>query len=391
MRPLRGIGLAARIAIAAAGTATLGPVRLAAQQPAYRLLATAESDDQVALIEFRSCIAAGPGCGARVVRTYQVGLYPADTEGPHGVMAAPDGKSFYVTLAHGRPFGYLQKIDMETGKAIGLVEVGMFAATVDLAGGELLWVVNFNFEDPKVEPSSVSVIDGRSMMEVARPTTCRMPHGSRLNAAGTRHYSGCMMNDLLVEIDARTFTVSKKFSLVAGKEGPVALNTGEGDQHTGMAGMSHGEQSTADVSSTCSPTWAQPAASGSSVFVACNRSGEIVEVDATKWTVVSRWKTPPAPYNLAVTPDGTRLIATQKGPGTITIWRLADHTLQAEIPGTRKVASGVAVSADSRYAFVTLEGIGGQPGTVDIIDLGAGTKVASVEIGKQAGGISIVP
>lgn len=356
----------------------LGTAPLTAQQPVYRLLATAESDDQVALIEFRPC--PGRGCGVRVVRTYQVGIYPADMEGPHGVVPAPDGKSFYVTLAHGRPFGYLQKIDLTTGQAIGLVELGMFAATVDQAAGELLWVVNFNFEDPKMEPSSVSVIDGRSMMEVARPTTCRMPHGSRLNAAGTKQYSGCMMNDLLVEIDARTFTVSHKFSLVAGTEATVALNTGEGAEHATM-----------DVSNVCSPTWAQPAATGSSVFVACNRSAEIVEVDTAAWIVVRRWKTPAAPYNLAVTPDGTTLVATQKGPGTITIWRLSDGALLAEIPGTRKVASGVAVSADSRYAFVTLEGIGGQPGTVDIIDLGRNTKVASVEIGKQAGGVAILP
>lgn len=363
-RATNPVRTAGRWAVVVASLA--GP--LGAQVPAggadraYRILATAESDDQVALIEFRPCRIAGQtDCGAQVVRTYQVGLLPADTEGPHGVVVAPDGKSFYVSLAHGRPFGYLQKIDFDTGRPIGLVEVGMFAATVDLAPGELLWVVNFNFEDPKMEPSSVSVIDGPSMAEIARPATCRMPHGSRLNASGTKHYSGCMMDDLLVEIDARTFAVIKKFPL------------------------------TPDRSGSCSPTWAQPAASGGSVYVACNRGNEIVEVDTGSWTVVRRWKTPAAPYNLAVTPDGTKLIATQKGPGTVTVWRLGDHALLGEIPGTRKVASGVVVSLDSRYAFVTLEGIGGQPGTVDVIDLTTVAKVASVEIGKQAGGVAVVP
>jgi DNA-binding beta-propeller fold protein YncE len=63
----------------------------------------------------------------------------------------------------------------------------------------------------------------------------------------------------------------------------------------------------------------------------------------------------------------------------------------AQIRGTRTVASGVAVSRDSRYAFVTLEGVGGDPGTVDIIDLQTLQKVASVEIGKQAGGIWVLP
>ncbi len=57
------------------------------------------------------------------------------------------------------------------------------------------------------------------------------------------------------------------------------------------------------------------------------------------------------------------------------------------LPTTRKVASGVAISPDDRYAFVTVEGIGSEPGTVDIIDLARATKVASVDVGQQAGGI----
>ena len=41
-----------------------------------------------------------------------------------------------------------------------------------------------------------------------------------------------------------------------------------------------------DVS--CSPTWAQPSVAGSSIFVACNKSDEIVEVDAGSWHVKRR-------------------------------------------------------------------------------------------------------
>ena len=114
-------------------------------------------------------------------------------------------------------------------------------------------------------------------------------------------------------------------------------------------------------------------------------------VDVASWRLVKRWQTPAAPYNLAATPDGKLLVATQKGPGTITVWRLSDDSLLAQIPGSRKVASGVAVSRDSRYAFVTLEGIGGEPGTVDVIDLQALQRVTSVDIGKQAGGITLLP
>ena len=54
------------------------------------------------------------------------------------------------------------------------------------------------------------------------------------------------------------------------------------------------------------------------------------------------------------------------------------------------MASGVAVSRDSRYAFVTLEGIGGQPGTVDVIDLVTLKKVATADVGRQAGGVAVM-
>jgi DNA-binding beta-propeller fold protein YncE len=210
-----------------------------------------------------------------------------------------------------------------------------------------------------------------------------MPHGSRLSPDGSHHYSGCMMDDLLVEIDTRSLAVSRLFGLKSGAEGPVSAT--DRQDHAAMGHMM------APVSNNCSPTWAQPSADGSSVFVACNRSGEIAEVDVATWTLKRRWGTPKAPYNLAVTPDGRLLVATQKGPGTVSIWRLSDATMLAEIKGTRGVASGVVVSPDSRYAFATMEGVGGQPGTVDIIDLVSLAKVASVDMGKQAGGIAVLP
>ena len=68
--------------------------------------------------------------------------------------------------------------------------------------------MNFNLHGDMV-PSSVSVVATDEMLEIARIPTCVMPHGSRLNAQGTRHYSACMMDDLLVEIDTRTLAVSR--------------------------------------------------------------------------------------------------------------------------------------------------------------------------------------
>ena len=51
---------------------------------------------------------------------------------------------------------------------------------------------------------------------------------------------------------------------------------------------------------------------------------------------------------------------------------------------SRKVSHGIAISWDSKYAFISVDGIGIEPGSVDIIDLEKLERVAVVEVGKQA-------
>ena len=94
------------------------------------------------------------------------------------------------------------------------------------------------------------------------------------------------------------------------------------------------------------------------------------------------------PYNIDITPDGKKLIVTYKSEGATAIWDLKKRKELAKIANTRKVSHGVAVSPDNKYAFISVEGIGGDPGTMDVIDLKTMKKVASAELGKQAGGIA---
>lgn len=245
-----------------------------------------------------------------------------------------------------------------------------------------------------------------------------MPHGSRVNPQGTRHYSGCMMDDQLVEIDTRTFEVSRRFSVAKGAEKPLDANAVMADMgHMGMdhAAMGHGAPATQTpkarpavvrpgqdfpvpeagsaglkqmAPATCSPTWAQPSTSGASVFVACNKSDEIVEIDVDKWAVARKIRTGRGPYNLAVTPDGRLLLATLKPAGSFEIYDIATGKILATLKNSTTVAHGVAVSPDSRYAFVSSEGVGAAPGKVDVYDLTALAKVGTVDVGQQAGGIA---
>jgi DNA-binding beta-propeller fold protein YncE len=121
-----------------------------------------------------------------------------------------------------------------------------------------------------------------------------------------------MMDDMVVEIDTRAFTVARHFLVGKGRERGVTgapVRAAELASHD-MSGHGMDPPKPGDVS--CSPTWAQPSADGSRLFVACNKSSDIVEIDVARWTLVRRIPAGDGVYNLAVTHDGKLLVATNK-------------------------------------------------------------------------------
>ena len=352
----------------------------------YAVFVASEGVDRVAVVRF------GPS-GISVDRERYVGWAPTELAGPHGIAVSRDKLHYFVSLAHGTPYGRLQKYSTQTNALEGSAMLGSFPATAQVSpDGYYVYVVNFNLHGDMVT-SSVSVVAADAMVEVARIPTCTMPHGSRFSTDGAHHYSACMMDDMLVEIDTRKLAVSRYFVLTAGKEmamtGTPPRRTLEGANQAGGAHDTggHGMEppKTGDVS--CSPTWAQPSPDGSRVWVACNKSSEIVEIDARDWKLTRRIPAGPGVYNLGVTHDGKMLLGTNKRDQSVSVIDVASGKELARVQTTRKIVHGVAVTDDDRYAFITIEGTGSQPGTVDVIDLAALKKVASVDVGSQAGGI----
>lgn len=346
----------------------------------YWVKLVCESSDRIATVRF------GPN-GAKLEKATETRILQSDISGPHGIAFSPDRKNFYVTIGHGRPFGTALKYTTADDQVVGQVGLGLFPATADVSpDGNFLYVVNFNLHGDMV-PSSVSVVDTAQMLEVARVPTCVMPHGSRVTRDGKKQYSACMMDDLLVEIDAERMKLTRTFRLSAGKEqgftglAPVEEMSGKPAEQTSHQGM------TMRSPATCQPTWAQPSVDGKRMFVACNKSNEIVEVDSRSWTLVRRIPAGNGVYNLGVTPDGKSMVATNKRDASVSIFDIASGKELAKIPTKRKVVHGVTISPDSRYAFVTVEGVGEEPGTVEIIDLEAKQGVASVDTPPQAAGI----
>lgn len=333
------------------------------------MLVAGESEDRVDLLRF-------DGENLELLRSSTVGRWPTEIDGPHGLAADPLGGFWYVTLAHGNPFGYVAAYEetaapAETGRSpprwVGETELGMFPATADLAATGLLFVVNFDLHGDPV-PGTLSVVDAVSLQEVARIETCARPHGSRLSRDGRLHYSVCVADDELVEIDARRLRVARRLALAAAADPVTGATRGRGE-------------------SSCGPTWAQPSPSEPRVYVACNARDEVLEVDVASWAIARRFATGTGPYNLDVTPDGRRLVVTYKGGRAVGVWDLETGTERARVETSRRLPHGIALSPDGRYAFVSVEGVGGEPGAVDVVDLAAGRRVASAEVGKQAGGI----
>jgi DNA-binding beta-propeller fold protein YncE len=396
--PRKAISLA--IALASLGVQARAQNQASSVRPVepptstYWAYVGAESADLLHRIRF------GP-TGVVVEKTIPVGEFATEMEGPHGLVISRDGKYMYMTTGHGFPDGKYWKYELGPDTLVGKgILLGNFPASIDVTPDGLYTMsANFNLHGDMV-PSSVSVVYTPTNTEIARVVTCTMPHGSRIDPSGAFQYSGCMMDDQLVEIDARAFKVSRRFSLAKGKEGPLpALDehvahamemapTPAGKAQVDPADVGYNGMKHEMAPNSCSPTWAQPSADGAKVFVACNKADEVIEIDRAKWAISRRFKMGRGPYNLAVTPDGKLLLATLKQGAMFEIIDLATGQSLARLKNSSTVANGVAVTSDSRYAFVSSEGVGAAPGKVDVYDLRALAKVGTVDVGQQAGGIA---
>ena len=217
--------------------------------------------------------------------------------------------------------------------------------------------MNFNLHGDHV-PSNVSVIDTVSMTEIAQIEQGVMPHGSRLSNDGMLAYSVAMMSAELFELDTMTFQASRRMRLTGNNETTMAVM--ENDSHAGhdMGG-----------GAAASPTWVQPAPDGKHAYVALQGLNQVLEVDLEAWAPRRRFHTRKGPYNVDVSADGKHLVVTEKTNHSVGFWDLESGTERASLPASARITHGVAITPDSRFAIVTVEEIGGEPGRVEFYNL----------------------
>src|SRR5437867_2824765 len=270
----------------------------AGDAPSYRIFVSSESGDIVSQLTW-------DGVALKTVKVVPVGIMPADIDGPHNVTVAPDGKYWYVTIAHGTPYGTLWKMAVDGDTVVGKAPVEMFPTTISLTpDGELAFVANSDFHGDHPRMNVVSIVYTPQMVTLTNLPACDMPHGVKVNHAGTKVYVTCMNSDEVLEIDRASLAIARRHK------------TGEGMLPQAMPmKMGHG--------------------------------------------------------------------GAQGG-----LRRAVLH--DACMPTTKPFPHGVAYAPDSRYAFISQESKGVDPGAVNVIDLQTKTNVASVAVPLQPTGITIL-
>lgn len=275
-----------------------------------------------------------------------------------------------MTIAHGTPYGTLWKMAVGADTVVGKAPVEMFPTTIGLTpDGELAFVANSDFHGDHPRVNVVTIVRTSTMTPLTNLAACDMPHGVKVNHAGTLVYVSCMNSDEILEIDRLSFRITRRHK------------TGEGSSHA-TAPMTEAHD--------CAPTFVSVSPDDRRLYVACNHASTLQVLDAATLELVKEIPVGAGAYNVEPSPDGKWVIVTNKKGQSVS---LVDAQALAEvgrIPTSKKLPHGVAYAPDGRWAFISVESVGADPGAVDVIDLTTRARVASIAVPLQPTGITIV-
>src|SRR5467141_554299 len=342
-------------------------VVVATDAPGYRILVASESGDIVTQLIW-------DGTALSVAKVVPVGIMPADIDGPHNVTVAPDGSAWYVTIAHGTPYGSLWKMSAGSDTLLGRAQVEMFPTTIALTpDGALAFVANSDFHGDHPRMNVVSIVQTATMTPLTNLPACDMPHGVKVNHAGTVVYVSCMNSDEILEVDRQSLRIRRRHK------------TGEG-MPAGHAAMTAAGPSAHD----CMPTFVSVSPDDRRLYVACNHGNTLQVLDAGSLELVKEIPVGTGAYNVEPSADGKWIIVTNKKAQSVSLVDAQSLTEVAKIPTSKPLPHGVAYSPDGRWAFISQESVGSDPGAVDVIDLTTRARVATIPVPRQPTGITIL-
>lgn len=327
-----------------------------ASSPGPVLFVGLESEDAVAVVD--------PAAGT-VLKKIPVGISTEDVEGVHALVASPDGEHYYLSIAHGWPYGSIWKMTTARDSLVARTDVGMFPATMALTpDGTWLFVVNYNLHgDPRTD--TVSIVHTPTMTEVQQVPVCTKPHGLVASNDGSAVYVSCTRDNVLKKISVASLAVVDSTNLLT-----------EEDRASG---------------GTCYPAGLALSPDDEELFVACHRGGEVRVVDTQPLgAITAAIPVGKGPYLLRVDPAGERLWVPNRNDQSYTVIDLATRQPVATRPSSATHPHTFAFGPDGTV-YLSMESHAVVPGAIDVIDPETLETRRTIEVGLQATGVAAVP
>jgi YVTN family beta-propeller protein len=247
----------------------------------------------------------------------------------------------------------------------------------------LAFVANSDFHGDHPRMNVVSIVQTATMTSLTNLPACDMPHGVKSNHAGSFVYVSCMNSDEILEIDRQSLRIKRRHKTGEGMGGGHATSPAAGPP------MQHG--TAAPAAHDCSPTFVSVSPDDRRLYVACNHGNTLQVLDAATLDLVQEIPVGAGAYNVEPSADGRWIIVTNKKAQSVSLVDARTLTEVAKIPTSKPLPHGVAYDPGGRWAFISVESIGADPGAVDVIDLSSRTRVASIAVPRQPTGITILP
>lgn len=320
-----------------------------------------QGEDNVSVIDAEALV---------VTKIVPVGT-SAVVEGPHFVAA--DADYWYVSLINA---GEVWKFDARADTLVARARVSGAPALLALTpDGKKLYVSQFT----TVFSTKLSVVNTVTMTVAREIPLLSMPHGLRMNRAGTIIYAASMMSDAVSAIDVAADTVLAHILLAH------------------------------DVNPTGSPKYmpmeVAVSPNDSLVAVACSETREVRIIDAAALAVVDSFGVGDQPWHLQFTPDGAFCLVTNRREHSVSAIHLPMRHVMKEYrnpadPAIFNYPHGLDISSDGRHTFVSNENTGHAfiprynlqyVGNVVVIDNVLAEVVKVLEVGRMPTGLGVTP
>ncbi len=314
-----------------------------------RLLVASGFTDQVFVLD--------PESGA-VLDSVAIRGRPFARDEPHAIAVSPEGDRWYLTLAHGEP--ELQVFERPGHRLIGALRLPMGgAARIGLTpDGRIAFVPDFG-RSAGDEPGEVARIRTRTLEITHQVRVCPAPHDARVDPTGELVLVACAFGSEVVLLSAADLSELGRVSIGDGMM-PMPMNV----------------------------AWSPD---GDRAWVTLMGGDRIVEIDR-EGRLVRSVDAGPQPTSLLATPDGRRLLVTNRQGRSLSIFHLPGLELELEVPlGDAPHPQGIAIDPTGRHAWISYEGEVGGLGGVVAVEIDSGELLWRTPVGAFVLGVAWAP